>query len=328
MTQLSTPVESGYLTVENSSILQNLYTFLGKGEYIYGAGDGKIYQFEKNTGELGWELDLGSGDNANTIETEGTSFLYVYDDDNVLYKIDASLGEVVWEYLVNGASSSGYSLAMDSDNFYISNSRDELAVVDRASRTVDWTFESIQYRFKRLTLDYTGNLYGYDGGDLLSLDISTQSYNWTKTIGQTVSYALIVDDNYIYAGKEKVKKYTKSGSLQWTFDDNGSWASYTKVVNFMFDDSGYLYIENDYFGSNFYKIDKSTIEVDWNGSFGNHKACIDEDGQLYLSDGSYLQKRSSDSGYIDWNITIPTSSMSAIGLGTVNNITPRKFRSW
>jgi len=70
------------------------------GNRLLGGGDGRLYAFDKNNGEILWSLPYGGRFNGHPVAASGK--VYAGNDDGNLLAIDEATGKMLWRYRTKG----------------------------------------------------------------------------------------------------------------------------------------------------------------------------------------------------------------------------------
>jgi len=82
---------------------------------IAGSEDGRVYAFDKNTGEVLWSLVYGARFNAQPVAVDGR--VYAGNDDGNLLAIDETTGKLLWRYRTKGAVRGPVAVAQGTVHF-------------------------------------------------------------------------------------------------------------------------------------------------------------------------------------------------------------------
>ena len=255
---------------------------------VYAASEDGFSAFDATTGEELWDVTLY----APGLQTETEPYqasptlvgntVYTGSENGTVYALNATNGEVRWEYDTGMDVDSSPTVA--DGTIYVGSHNGNIYALDAATGTKQWTFESgANTIWSSPTVEEgtvyigtgNGDLYGSGEGSLYALDSETGTKRWQVDTGSIGSSSPTVVDETVYIGTldGTLHAIDTSGDTQWTVDIGGGIQSSPTVVDgtlYVGSRNGAVYaVETDQSGSS----EGSRARL---GTLGHHNTFAEE----------------------------------------------------
>jgi outer membrane protein assembly factor BamB len=257
------------------------------GLIYFGSQDTYFYCLNARTGDLIWKFKTGDPIESSPATANGA--VYVVSDDGYIYSLDAENGSLLWLKYIG----SDYAAVFNS------------VQIVRSSPTI--LGDSI----------YVGSV----DGNLYCLNADTGTTNWVYNTQGVVTSSPAVDNGAVYIASQE----STNGELYKLSADNGTliWQTALSYIDQStgtdMDASpvvadGMVYISCNHLA--YYGIDATTGNVDWTYLCTEGGSLIDTpiylNGELYLSDGSFLVCLNATNGAPVWDVPVNATSFVSL----------------
>ena len=280
--------------------------------------------------DLDWSYTTGgqgmsSPASAAVFSTSAHEFYLAYigsEDDNV-YALNASTGDVLWKYATGGQVFS--SPAVADGSVYVGSDDFSIYALNAYSGAFEWKYGTGGYVWSSPTVanelvndTVTGMVYvGSNDSNVYALNAITGALLWKYATGNFVqsSPAVVNGVVYVTSGDDNVYALNATtGALLWKYA-TGSWITSSPAVT-----EGVVYVSSS--DSSVYALKASTGALLWKyttGSIVTSSPAV-ADGVVYVgSNDDNLYALDAYGGYLHWNYTTggPVTSSPAVANGVV-----------
>ncbi len=178
--------------------------------------DGKLRAFDREKGDLLWELQLEGGVIGGLTVRDGIAYLGTNED--LVYAVDLATREFVWAEPFHTQGWAWGAPAVDAERLYIGSMDHHVYALDRATGTALWTFN-------------TSGAYPRAGGPggrggvpcsvdqkVYAVDAATGQLVWEHSVDHWVMGQPLVLDGYVYVASLNGRVHALSvadGSPRW-----------------------------------------------------------------------------------------------------------------
>lgn len=196
---------------------------VANGIVYVGSGDGNLYALDLRHGREQWKYKTNGPIRATALLSGNT--LYQPSDDGYVYAINAANGQKIWQFATAGAEYTSSDFGFDRKSIYTK----PILIGDAL-------------------------IIGARDGNVYSIDINTQTANWTFSYGTTWAMTTSVEDDTVYVGWSSNNHFSahdlSTGAEKWKYIANSH--NYTTPI---------VSSSSVYFGSadgNLYELDRNT----------------------------------------------------------------------
>ena len=293
----------------------------------------------QTVGGVGLAATFGSGtavaqeiDNGDTDPLDEEPIVYVGNQDDSVYAVDAVSGEQQWETDLNLGPNNVYAPTAVDGRLYIghnSSGRDpSYYALDTESGSVEWEFDPDEDDRMTPPTIVEGIMYvGTDPSEgnvarLYALDAATGDIEWEYTDANRIRVAPTVVDNTVYIGARQGEVEwgitaldASTGEVEWQFTD--ATLGSIRAAPLIYKDKIFL-TRNAVIA-----LDRTTGEQEWetefDGAFDNTIPPVATDGSLYIGADETLHSLNTSSGNVEWSHEVgePIESGAAVHNETV-----------
>lgn len=194
--------------------------------YARSNGD-EIIALDANDGSLKWNCS-DTGDYIMSSPLVVNNVLYIGSSDDNLYCLNASTGEIIWNFTAGGSISS--SPAIYDNTIYVGAGDKKVYAVDAQNGVEKWNFTTAKYPWRSAAIAYGTVYIGDSDGFFYAIDASTGIQVWNYSITSPGAWIhsdpAIVDhmvifgchDGYLYnlnaTNGDLIWKYYAGGTVQ------------------------------------------------------------------------------------------------------------------
>jgi outer membrane protein assembly factor BamB len=178
--------------------------------------DGKLRAFDREKGDLLWELQLEGGVIGGLTVRDGIAYLGTNED--LVYAVDLATREFVWAEPFHSQGWAWGAPAVDAERLYIGSMDHHVYALDRATGTALWTFNTSGAIPGPVALADGVVYLGSVDQKVYAVDAATGQLVWEHSVDHWVMGQPLVLDGYVYVASLDGRVHALSvadGSPRW-----------------------------------------------------------------------------------------------------------------
>ncbi|MGW5682206.1 serine/threonine-protein kinase [Nonomuraea sp. NPDC003754] len=253
----------------------------GIGAAAAGVIGSRLHDQRPSLGAQQWAFSTGGRVRSSPTIADGV--VYIGDEANKLYAVDATTGRERWSFATGGSVHS--SPAVAGGMVYVGSYDHKLYAVDATTGRERWSFTTSDMVSSSPAVADGVVYVGNEANKLYAVDATTGGKRWFFTTGDSVRSSPVVADGVVYVGSWDDKLYAvdaTTGGKRWSFATGYLVLSSPVVAG------GVVYVGSQ--DHKLYAVDATTGRERWSFTTGDsvHSSPVVADGVVYV--GSYDHK--------------------------------------